>query len=140
MGGFYRYAEEADWSQPHFEKMLTIQALNLHNYISAYQFTGNSEYQYIAWRIIDYVERFLTDPHTGLFFESQDADILSQRGKTVVEGEEYFSWDTIHRKAMGLPMVDERMYTGSNADMALAYLHAAQVLGKKELRDKATNV
>jgi len=28
-GGFYRYAEQADWTEPHYEKMLTIQAGNL---------------------------------------------------------------------------------------------------------------
>ena len=65
-GGFYRYAEQADWSQPHFEKMLTVQAQNLHNYVRAYQFTGNTEYKHIAMQIIDYVENFLVDPETGL--------------------------------------------------------------------------
>ena len=139
-GGFYRYAEQADWSQPHFEKMLTIQAQNLHNYVRAYQLTGNLEYKYIALRVIDYVETFLTDHRTGQFFESQDADVRDQEGMTLVSGAEYFARDRIHRKAKGMPLVDRRMYTGSNADMAWAYLHAAQVLGKSELQDKALNV
>jgi len=139
-GGFYRYAEQADWSQPHFEKMLTVQAQNLHNYVKAFQFTGNSEYKHIALRIIDYVETFLTDHRTGQFFESQDADVRGQDGKTLVSGTEYFSWDRIHRKSKGMPLVDKRIYTGSNADMAWAYLHASQVLGKSELKERATNV
>jgi uncharacterized protein YyaL (SSP411 family) len=139
-GGFYRYAEQADWSQPHFEKMLKVQAQNLHNYVKAFQYTGNSEYKHIALRIINYVETFLTDQKTGQFFESQDADVRGQDGKTLVSGTEYFSWDRIHRKATGMPLVDRRMYTGSNADMAWAYLHASQVLGKSELQDKALNV
>jgi len=139
-GGFYRYAEQADWSQPHFEKMLTVQAQNLHNYVKAYQFTGNTEFKHIAWRIINFVERFLTDPQTGQFFESQDADVRDQEGMTLVSGAEYFSWEMIHRKAKGMPLVDGRIYTGSNADMAWAYLQAAQVLGKSELEDRAINV
>jgi uncharacterized protein YyaL (SSP411 family) len=139
-GGFYRYAEQADWSQPHFEKMLTVQAQNLHNYVRAFQFTGNSEYKHIALRIIDYVETFLTDHRTGQFFESQDADVRDQEGMTLVSGAEYFSRDRIHRKARGMPLVDRRMYTGSNADMAWAYLHASRVIGKPELQDKALNV
>jgi uncharacterized protein YyaL (SSP411 family) len=139
-GGFYRYAEQADWSQPHYEKMLTVQAQNLHNYVQAFQLTGNSEYKHIALRIIDYVERFLTDSQTGQFFESQDADVRGQDGKTLVSGTEYFSWDRIHRKAKGMPLVDGRRYTGSNADMAWAYLHASQVLRKAELQDRALNV
>ena len=139
-GGFYRYAEQADWSQPHFEKMLTVQATNLHNYVRAYQFTGNTEYKYIAIRIIEYVETFLTDPQTGQFFESQDADVRDRGGKTLVSGAKYFSWDAIHRKARGMPLVDGRIYTGSNADMAWAYIHAAQVLGKPELQERAITV
>ena len=139
-GGFYRYAELADWSQPHYEKMLTVQATNLHNYVRAYQFTGNTEYRYIAGRIIEYVESFLTDPQTGQFFESQDADVLDQNGKTLISGADYFSWKRIHRKAQGMPLVDGRIYTGSNADMAWAYLHAAQVLGKPKLQERAITV
>ena len=139
-GGFYRYAEQADWSQPHFEKMLTIQAQNLHNYVQAFQLTGNSEYKHIALRIIDYVETFLIDNQTGQFFESQDADVRGQDGKTLVPGDEYFSWGTIHRMAMGRPQVDRRMYTGSNADMSGAYLHASQVLGNFALQERALKV
>lgn len=139
-GGFYRYAEQADWSQPHFEKMLTIQAQNLHNYVTAFQYTGNTEFKHIAARIIDYVESFLTDHRTGQFFASQDADVRGQDGRTLVSGADYFSWDRIHRKANGMPLVDERMFTGSNADMAWAYLHAAQVLGKSELKERALKV
>lgn len=139
-GGFYRYAEQADWSQPHFEKMLTIQAENLHNYVKAYQFTGNTEFKHIAWRIIDFVEQFLTDPQTGQFFESQDADVRDLRGKTLISGREYFSWNAIQRKARGMPLVDRRIYTGSNADMALAYLHASQVLERPALQVKALAV
>ncbi len=139
-GGFYRYAEQANWSQPHFEKMLTVQAQNLHNYVRAYEFTGNTEYKYIAMRIIDYVENFLIDSQTGQFFESQDADVRGQDGKTLISGAEYFSWNFTHRKARGMPLVDRRMYTGSNADMAWAYLHAAQAFGKPMLKKRALHV
>ena len=38
-GGFYRYATQADWSHPHYEKMLNIQAQNILNYLEAYQVT-----------------------------------------------------------------------------------------------------
>jgi len=139
-GGFYRYAEQADWSQPHFEKMLTVQAQNLDNYLTAYQFSGNHEFKYIARRIIEYVEQFLTDPQTGLFFESQDADVRDSAGETLVSGRQFFYWDRINRKAKGMPSVDHKIYTGSNANMAWAYLHAASVLGKTELKTRALHV
>ena len=139
-GGFYRYAEQADWSQPHFEKMLTIQAQNLLNYVMAFQYTGNTEFKYIAERIIDYVESFLTDSQTGQFLESQDADVRDQTGKTLVPGSEYFPKGLIHRMALGMPRLDTRMYTGSNAEIALAYLQASEVFGKPELQAKALHV
>ena len=120
--------------------MLTLQAQNLHNYLQAFQFTGNSEYKHIAVRIIDYVETFLTDNQTGQFFESQDADVRNQEGIMLVSGDEFFSWGMIHRKARGMPLVDRRMYTGSNADMSVAYLHASQVLGNPELQERALKV
>ncbi len=139
-GGFYRYAEKADWSQPHFEKMLTIQAQNLHNYVSAYQYTGNAEYKYISKRIIDFVEKVLADPQTGQFFESQDADVRDQDGQTLVAGAKYFSLNMIDRKARGRPLVDGRIYTGSNADMTWAYLYAAQALEMPILKKRAIQV
>src|SRR5690606_38959945 len=58
-GGFYRYAEQADWSQPHFEKMLSIQALNLRNYVEGFQLTGDLQFKRIALGLIEYVSRFL---------------------------------------------------------------------------------
>jgi uncharacterized protein YyaL (SSP411 family) len=136
-GGFYRYAEQADWSQPHFEKMLTVQAQNLHNYVQAFQLTGDSEYKHIAMRIIEYVDAFLTDHQTGQFFESQDADVRDQDGATLISGEEYFSWGAVNRKARGTPRVDRTSYTGSNAVMALAYLYASQVFEMAELQEHA---
>ena len=139
-GGFYRYAEQADWRQPHYEKMLHIQAQNLENYITAYQLTGNTEFKHIAHRIIDYVERFLRDPQTGQFFESQDADVRDETGMALVSGDEFFSWDWVHRKARGFPRVDQKIYTGSNADMAWAYFHAAPVLKMPSLQDRAHHI
>ena len=136
-GGFYRYAEQADWSQPHFEKMLTIQAQNLQNYVEAFQLTGDLQFKRIAFALIEYVSRFLTDAHTGLFYESQDADVRKAGGGGFVSGEEYYSLNETQRLAIGLPRVDQRIFTGSNALMARAYLHAAPVLGKPELGEPA---
>ncbi len=136
-GGFYRYAEFADWSHPHYEKMLALQARNLRNYVEAFQLTGDTEYKYIALRIIDYVQNFLTDNRTGMFFESQDADIRGKRGEVLVRGREYFSEGSVYRKVWGMPRVDQRAFTGSNALMAAAYLQASSVLGDPQLRQFA---
>ena len=136
-GGFYRYAEQADWTQPHFEKMLTIQARNLRNYVEAFQLTGDLQFKRVAEALIEYVSRFLTDPQARLFYESQDADVRGPEGGPFVSGAEYYALSERKRLAIGIPGVDQRIFTGSNALMAWAYLHAFPVLGKTEIRDIA---
>lgn len=136
-GGFYRYAEQADWSQPHFEKMLSIQALNLRNYVEAFQLTGDLQFKRIALALIEYVSRFLTDPETGLMYESQDADVRGTEGMGSMSGAEYYSLNENKRLAIGIPNVDQRVFTGSNALMAWAYLHASVVLEQVEIGDLA---
>jgi uncharacterized protein len=73
--GFTAMLNKRTGAKPHFEKMLTIQAQNLRNYVEAFQLTGDPQFKRIALALIDYVSRFLTDPQTGLFYESQDADV-----------------------------------------------------------------
>lgn len=136
-GGFYRYAEQADWTQPHFEKMLSIQALNLRNYVEAFQLTGDPQFKRIALALIEYVSRFLTDPQTGLLYESQDADVRGTEGQAFISGAEYYSLNESKRLAFGIPNVDRRIFTGSNALMAWAYLHASLVLEKGAIGDLA---
>ncbi|GJL58711.1 MAG: thioredoxin domain-containing protein [Nitrospirales bacterium] len=139
-GGFYRYAEQADWSQPHFEKMLSIQALNLRNYVEAFQLTGDFQFQRIALAIIEYVSRFLTDPQTGLLYESQDADVRGTEGRLSMSGAEYYALNESKRLAIGIPYVDRRIFTGSNALMAWAYLHASVVLDNVEIGERALQI
>lgn len=139
-GGFYRYAEKFDWSKPHFEKMLTIQAWNLRNYVEAYQLTDNAKFQRVALALIEYVSRFLTDPQTGLFYESQDADVRNEKEDVFVPGADYYSLGENKRLAIGVPRIDQRIFTGSNALMARAYLLASPVLEKPEIREMALQV
>jgi hypothetical protein len=136
-GGFYRYAEQADWTQPHFEKILMIQAQNLRNYVEAFQLTGDLQFKRIALALIEYVSRFLTDPQTGLFYESQDADVRGAEEGLFVSGTEYYALSESRRLAIGIPRVDQRMFTGSNALMAWAYLYASPVLEMPEIRETA---
>jgi uncharacterized protein YyaL (SSP411 family) len=42
--GFHRYATDAAWRVPHFEKMLYDQALTAAAYVEAYQATGDEDY------------------------------------------------------------------------------------------------
>jgi uncharacterized protein YyaL (SSP411 family) len=69
--GFHRYSTNADWSDPHYEKMLYDQALHALAYLEAYQATRKEEYAQTARAIFTYVLRDLCSPGGG-FFAAQD--------------------------------------------------------------------
>ena len=137
-GGFYRYAERADWTHPHYEKMLNIQALNLQNYLEAYQVTRDHQYRKVVEGTIRYVTRFLSDQVNGGFYASQDADAKAPGlPGQFIEGERYFVLGEAQRLAAGVPQVDHAIYTGWNGIMVTSYLKAYQVLGDRHVREFA---
>ncbi len=88
-GGFHRYATDARWMVPHFEKMLYDNALLTMDYLEAFQATGREEFARVAREILRYVERDMTSPE-GAFYSATDADSPSPAGK---RGEGwFFTW------------------------------------------------
>ena len=79
-GGFHRYSTNADWSDPHYEKMLYDQALLALAYLEAHQATRKEEYAKTAREIFTYVLRDLRSP-SGAFFAAQDADEAYYTGR-----------------------------------------------------------
>ena len=139
-GGFFRYAEEADWSHPHYEKLLSTQATNLLNYLEAYQVTGLARYREIVEQTMGYVMRFLADRDHAGFYASQDADVRNPDGSgTDLPGEKFFALEESQRLAVGIPFVDRTKLTDWNALMIKATLRVSQVLGHTQAREFALN-
>jgi hypothetical protein len=72
-GGFCRYSTDARWLVPHFEKMLTDQALLARAYLHAWQDGGRSDYLVVATETMDWVLGDLSTPE-GALYSSFDAD------------------------------------------------------------------
>ena len=82
-GGFARYATDAVWLVPHFEKMLYDNAQLARAYVHAWQLTRNDRYRDVALDTLTFMERDLLTPEGG-FAASLDADTAGVEGSTYV--------------------------------------------------------
>jgi uncharacterized protein YyaL (SSP411 family) len=103
-GGFHRYAVDAYWRVPHFEKMLYDQAQLAWCYLEAYQITHDAFYAKVAREVLDYVMRDMTHPDGG-FYSAEDADSAPDPGRPEhkIEGA-FYMW----RKAEIVAALGER--------------------------------
>ena len=82
-GGFARYATDAVWLVPHFEKMLYDNAQLTRVYTHAWQLTGEPRYRTVGEETIGFVLRELRT-NDGGFAASLDADTDGEEGATYV--------------------------------------------------------
>ncbi|WP_433857988.1 thioredoxin domain-containing protein [Streptomyces kronopolitis] len=88
-GGFARYAVDATWTVPHFEKMLYDNALLCRTYAHLWRSTGSEEARRVAVETADFLVRELRTEQGG-FASALDADSDDGTGRHT-EGA-YYVW------------------------------------------------
>ncbi len=105
-GGFFRYATKPNWTEPHYEKMLELNAQLLRLYAEAFTKTKNPAYKHVVDMTLKYLLSTLKQKQA--FGGSQNAD------------EAYYKEKPRRKKA---PSVDPVIYTDRNAQAIVALLH-----------------
>ena len=121
--GFHRYASDAAWSEPHYEKMLYDQAMLAMVHLEAWQATGREEYAATAREIFTYVLRDLRSPK-GSFYAAEDAN------------EAYYT--AADRTKLRRPGRDEKILADWNGLMIAALAFGASVLDEPQFAEAAS--
>jgi len=107
-GGFWRYADAADWSGQSPEKTLEDNAALLHLYVEASLRRASGDFLDRAAALVRWVKAQLANEHDGGFYNARSGEL-----------------------------VDRSMYVDRNAQMAAAFLRAASLFQDPWLRDFA---
>ncbi|MBI2553711.1 MAG: thioredoxin domain-containing protein [Candidatus Rokubacteria bacterium] len=125
-GGFFRYAEGREWRQPHYEKLVHLNASLAAVFDRTHQLTRNPRYQGAARATVDYLLRTLYDPRGGGFYSSQTADPA------------YYQLSPPERRTTPKPPINRDKVTAWNAEAALAFLQLSESSGRRDLAEVAS--
>jgi len=144
-GGFHRYATDAIWQVPHYEKMLYNQALLIKVYAKASRILDNDQYLEVALDTLQFVERTMR-ANSGLYFSAIDADYNNQEGRYYLFSENEkaalpshvqnaFAWYQFKDKPFFAPYIENASLQGSDARQTL--IDIKQPLALPHIDEKA---
>lgn len=99
-GGFHRYAVTANWSMPHFEKMISDNALLLGCYLDAWLTTAagkarinkDDEFANVVFELAEYLTTAPVSRPGGGFISSEAADSYYRKGDPHMREGAYYLW------------------------------------------------
>ncbi len=131
-GGMYQYSDAADWSSPHFEKLMNIQRDALRSYVLAHQITGDPAALIAGRAIARWLLERMRAPDGG-FYVSQDADV-----DRAVTGKMFYALDAAGRRQFREPRIDRNLYARESGWAASALAALYDVTGERVYLDAAT--
>jgi uncharacterized protein YyaL (SSP411 family) len=111
-GGFYRFAEDRNWGEPHREKLTDENAALVRAFASGYLYTGEDSYRETAAGTVEYLT---TTAWTGEAFAASQA------------ASDYYLLEPTEREAADAPHVDETVFADRNGLAAAALFGFAAI-------------
>lgn len=130
-GGFHRYSTGADWSVPHYEKMLYDQAWISITLFEAAQFLQDTSFSKTAERALAFVKAAMTSPDGG-FYSALDAESVNPATGKKEEGYYYSLKEPALRKNNPKPHRDEKIIASWNGWMIGAFSKGFEATGNSE--------
>ena len=132
-GGFFRYAVNRDWSDPHYERMLYDNAQLLSLYTRAWMVTGQAWARDVAEGIARFLCEVMQLPSGG-FASAQDSESTVD-GRRVEGG--YYALERGDRQRQTPPALDEKVLSGWNGLAIQALARAGFAFDQPHLIDAA---
>lgn len=142
-GGFHRFAAQANWQEPAYEKMLADNAALATVYLDAGQATGNQRWKDTARVLLEFMKRDLRraggsfaasldainvdadkKPCHGCFYAMSDA-----KRREVLSSPSALGEERKQRAQRSRPRRDETVFADANALAISAFVRGATVLG-----------